>query len=202
MPKRRQTVQDLAVAPIRDDIVEAAAAVFSAQGYHAASMQDVADRVGIRKASLYHHVRSKADLLYAIHERLIDLLIAETLAVISTDDDPPVKIRRVMRVAMHLIADHNREVRVFLRDADILEGERWNSIVAKRDLYEDMVAGVVADGVRQGAFADWQPKLATRGLLAMANWGYTWFKPGGPLTPDEVADFFSQMILKGLEKRD
>jgi len=201
MSEVRPQKRDETTTGIRQDIVEAAAEVFSARGYHASSMQDIADRVGIRKASLYYHVRKKEDLLYAIHEHLIDLLIKETLAVISTGAEPAEKIHQVMRVAMHLVAEQNREVRVFLRDAGVLKGERWDAIVAKRDLYEDMVASVVADGTRDGSFADWEPKLATRGLLAMANWGYTWFRPGGSMSADGVADFFARLTLAGLEKR-
>ena len=201
MGTKQKLARDPAGSKIRDDIVDAAAEVFSMRGYHAASMQDIADEVGMRKGSLYHHVRKKTDLLYAIHERLIDFLIAETLAVISTADDATTKVRNVMRVAMHLVADHNKEVRVFLHDADTLEGEQWKAIVAKRDLYEDMVASVVVEGVREGLFEDRDPKLATRGMLGMANWGYTWFQPDGPMSADEVADFFSGLVLAGLERR-
>ena len=61
-----------AAPPVRPDIIAAATRVFSERGYHAASMSEIADEVGIRKPSLYHHVRKKEDLLFAIHETLID----------------------------------------------------------------------------------------------------------------------------------
>ena len=69
---------------VRPDIIDAATRIFSERGYHAASMSDIADAVGIRKASLYHHVRKKEDLLFAIHEALVDELIDETMAVSSS----------------------------------------------------------------------------------------------------------------------
>ena len=69
---------------VRDDIIAAATRVFSQRGYHAASMTEIADEVGIRKPSLYHHIRKKEDLLFAIHEQLIDELSEETTAALAT----------------------------------------------------------------------------------------------------------------------
>ena len=47
----------------RDDILEAAAQIFSQKGFHAASMQDIAQAVSLQKASLYHHINSKQEIL-------------------------------------------------------------------------------------------------------------------------------------------
>lgn len=186
---------------IRSDILEAATRLFSELGYHAASMQDIATATGIRKASLYHHVRAKEDLLFAIHERLIDELMTETLKIVSASTGPAEKLRRVMHVAMHLVADHREEVTVFLQETRALEGDRWSAIVAKRDMYENLVTSIIEEGERAGEFVSLDPRIATRGLLAMANWGYTWFHADGVFSADEVADMFANIALYGLVSR-
>src|SRR5439155_17644943 len=73
---RRTGASDL---KIRSDVLSAATRVFSERGYHGASMQDVADAAGMQKASLYYHVGRKEDLLYAIHEQMMDELTEKTL---------------------------------------------------------------------------------------------------------------------------
>lgn len=186
---------------IRDDLVEAAAELFSSRGYHAASMQDLANVTGMRKASLYYHVRKKEDLLFAIHDRLIEELIRQTSAVCSTNAPVSEKLRGVMRVAMGLIGSRNKEVRVFLHEANSLKGQRWQQIVAKRDAYESMVAGLLKEGIAEGTFTPVNVGITVKGVLAMANWGYTWFKPGGPMSADDVADMFADIALRGLLKR-
>src|SRR5437870_4976319 len=80
---------------IREDVLAAAAKVFSERGYHGASMQDVANAAGMQKASLYHHVGQKEDLLFAIHEKMIDELTALTIPVVSSSRSPAEKIRGV-----------------------------------------------------------------------------------------------------------
>ena len=190
-----------AAGPLRADIITAATRVFSERGYHGASMDDVADALGMRKASLYHHIRKKEDLLFAIHEQLIDELIEETERVCSSDGTPSEKLRDVLLLTMRFIARNKDGVTVFLQERRAVGGERWESLVAKRDRYERMVSRIIADGMAGGDFVDLPPEIAARGVLAMANWGYTWFQPTGRLTAEEVAETFAAIVLSGLERR-
>jgi AcrR family transcriptional regulator len=190
-----------ASAHVRADIVEAATQVFSERGYHAASMTEIADRVGMRKASLYHHVRKKEDLLFAIHEVMIDELIERTDEALEPGMSPQDKLRAILRVGMRFIARHRDGVTVFLEERRAVTGERWSDVVAKRDRYESMVSGIVADATAAGVFVALPPAIAARSALSMVNWGYTWFDPGGALSADEVADIFAAIVLRGLESR-
>jgi TetR/AcrR family transcriptional regulator, cholesterol catabolism regulator len=186
---------------VRDDIITAATRVFSLRGYHAASMEEIAGEVGIRKPSLYHHIRKKEDLLFAIHERLIDELIEETSAALVDSDSPADRVRRILQVNMSFVARHRDGVTVFLQERREMSGERWDELVVKRDLYERMVSAVIAEGIESERFIKLPPQIAARALLAMANWGYTWFDPAGELTAESVADIFARIALDGLLTR-
>jgi AcrR family transcriptional regulator len=194
------TTADRAPA-VRPDIIEAATRTFSERGYHAASMSDIADAVGIRKASLYHHVRKKEDLLFAIHETLVDELIDETLAVSSSSASPADKVRELLHLTMRFIARNRDGVAVFLSERHAVTGERWQALVVKRDLYERMVSQIVTEGRGSGEFADLPPELVAKALLGMANWAYTWFRQDGPMSADDVGEVFAAIALRGLEAR-
>jgi TetR/AcrR family transcriptional regulator, cholesterol catabolism regulator len=183
---------------VRPDIIEAATRIFSERGYHAASMSDIADAVGIRKASLYHHVRKKEDLLFAIHETLVDELITETLAVSSSSASPADKVRELLHLTMRFIARNRDGVAVFLSERHAVTGERWQALVVKRDLYERMVCQIITEGRGSGEFADLPPAKA---LLGMANWAYTWFRQDGPMSADDVGEVFAAIALRGLIAR-
>ncbi|HBY98224.1 MAG TPA: TetR/AcrR family transcriptional regulator [Chloroflexi bacterium] len=187
---------------IREDIVKAAAHVFSRDGYQRATLEDVAQLVGIKKGSLYHHISSKEDLLFAIHDRLADELIANTRAALQGAETPADRLRRIMRVSMRLIAEHQEEVTVFLHERHTLTSERWQAVVAKRDEYEQIVAGVLAEGIEAGVFRPLPVRASTLGILGMINWGYQWFRPDGPLSADEIADLFTDIVLDGVRRRD
>lgn len=196
-----QTRPDPAVSNLRPDIIEAATRVFSERGYHAASMTEVAAEVGIQKPSLYHHVRKKEDLLFAIHEQLIDELIEQTISVVTTAETPPEKLRGVLRETMRFVARRRDAVTVFLQERKAVSGERWAELVVKRDYYESLVNQIIEEGIETNVFIDLPVPIATRGVLAMANWGYTWFQPDGEMSADEVADVFATIALRGLEVR-
>jgi len=193
---------DGAPAAVREDIIRAATRVFSDRGYHAASMAEIAEEVGIRKPSLYHHVRKKEDLLFLIHERMVDELIEQTMPVFNSSMTPAEKVRGALTIAMRFVARHRDGVTVFLTEQRAMSGERWSELVVKRDFYEQMVHRIIAEGTASGAFVDVPPKIAAKAILAMANWGYEWFQADGPLSADEVADTFAAIALKGLEVRD
>ena len=186
---------------MRPDIIAAATRVFSERGYHAASMAEIADEVGIRKPSLYHHVRKKEDLLFAIHEQLIDELTAETEQAIAAVQDPAEKLAASLRVAFSFVSRNKDAVTVFLQERRELRGRRWHELVAKRDAYEHLIQDAIADGTRRGTFVDVNPAIASKAVLAMANWGYTWFDPSGPMSADEVADVFAGIAIRGLVQR-
>jgi TetR/AcrR family transcriptional regulator, cholesterol catabolism regulator len=186
---------------VRPDIIEAATRIFSERGYHAASMSDIADAVGIRKASLYHHVRKKEDLLFAIHETLVDELITETLAVSSSSASPADKVRELLHLTMRFIARNRDGVAVFLSERHAVTGERWQALVVKRDLYERMVCQIITEGRGSGEFADLPPELVAKALLGMANWAYTWFRQDGPMSADDVGEVFAAIALRGLIAR-
>lgn len=203
MPAARKVSRPSQPPPVRvrSDIVEAATQVFSERGYHAASMTEIADRVGMRKPSLYHHIRKKEDLLFAIHEQLIDELIEQTTAALDPSMTPPEQMAAVLRVSFDLIARHRDAVTVFLQERRAVSGARWNELVVKRDRYEQMVSGIIAEGTAAKAFADLPAAIAARGVLGMVNWGYTWFDPKGEMTAEQIADVFVAIALRGLERR-
>ena len=206
MPRTATATADAVPEPgpesgVRPDIIRAATRVFSERGYHAASMTEIAEAVGMRKPSLYHHVRKKEDPLFAIPAAQIAALLAEPLAVSSASTSPADKVRELLHLTMRFIARNRDGVAVFLSERHAVTGERWQALVVKRDLYERMVSQIVTEGRSTGEFADLPPELVAKALLGMANWAYTWFRQDGPMTADEVGEVFAAIALRGLVAR-
>jgi AcrR family transcriptional regulator len=74
----------------RDDILDAAAQVFRQKGFHGASMSAIAEAVNLQKASLYHHVTSKQEILLALLERALGML-TDHIAGIAAQNIPPTR---------------------------------------------------------------------------------------------------------------
>jgi AcrR family transcriptional regulator len=183
---------------IRDDILRTAAQQFGELGYDRARLEDVARALGMKKGSLYYHIDSKEDLLFALHDRLIDELTRNTVAALEQADGVEEQVRAALRAAVRLIAEHQQEVTVFLHERHVFNSTRWAGIRAKRDAYEQLVADVLQAGVHAGRMRPLPVPLATKGILGMVNWGYQWLHPDGPFSADEIAEVFADIVLNGL----
>ena len=80
----------------RHEILLAAAQIFQEKGYHATSMQDIAEAVDLQKGSLYHHVKSKQEILLALLDEALDMIIKKLLEILATDLTPDQKLRLAM----------------------------------------------------------------------------------------------------------
>jgi len=107
----------------RDDILEAAALIISRKGYHATSMQDIADAVNMQKASLYHHINSKQEILAALLDQALDALIECIQAVVDQPLPPEEKLRLAMRVYLKFMLDRRDLAAVLLLEHRSLEPE-------------------------------------------------------------------------------
>jgi AcrR family transcriptional regulator len=186
----------------RDDILDAAAQVFSQKGYHAASMQDIAGAVNLRKGSLYHHVSSKQEILVDLLDRALDLLIERISRVLAQPLGPEEKLRQAMRVYLEIFAEHADLSAVLLLEHRSLEPALHSRHIPRRDRFEGMWRELIREGKQSGIFCSASPSLAARALLGVMNWTITWYRPDGKLTPAEIADQFADLLLSGLLTRD
>ena len=182
-------------------MLTAAAELFSERGYHGTSMQHLAERLGILRGSLYAHISSKEDLLFEIVDRGADRFITRMEEVVAADISPADKLRNALAAHIATVAEHMEASTVFLNDWRFLSGERKDIIQAKRDLYESLVQEIIEEGIEWGLFdEELDARFATIFVLSTANWLYQWYRPDGPLTPEEIATSFSELIQKGLGK--
>jgi len=182
----------------RDAILDAAAQIFRQKGYHAASMQDIARAVNLQKASLYHHVSSKQEILLELLERALKVISSQVIAVGEQDLPPDEKLRQMMRCYLRLLAEQNDLAAVLLFEHRSLDRRSHARHVPSRDRFEALWRQVIEDGVASGMFVCPDPALAVRGLMGVMNWTITWYRPDGELGTDQIADQFAAIFLDGL----
>jgi AcrR family transcriptional regulator len=185
----------------RDDILLAAAQVFRRKGFHGASMQDIADAVGLQKASLYHHVHSKQEILLALLDRALDLLIADLEPIAAEDGPSAERLRRAVRSYMARLTQEPDLAAVLLLEYRNLEPDLRRRHMPRRDRFESLWRDILRRGSERGDFRHVDAAIAGAALLGVQNWSITWYRRNGRLSPDQLADQFSDLMLRGLEPR-
>ncbi len=182
-----------------DEIIAAAARVFRTKGYHAATVQDIADEVGILKGSLYHHLESKEDLLYLIVKEPIARMYQTMGEIVATDLPAPEKLRRAILAHVEAFDRHYPHLFVYLREREEMKRRFRELIKLSPKQYERFWQQILREGIKSGEFrADLDVQVVSYGLLGMLNWLYQWYRPQGRLSVREVAEQFTAIALSGL----
>jgi AcrR family transcriptional regulator len=182
-----------------EDIIAAAARVFQTKGYHAATVQDIADAVGILKGSLYHHVKSKEDLLYLIVKAPIARIYERMTEIADSDLPAGEKLRRAILAHLEAFDQHHPHLFVYLHEREEMKRRFREQFKLSPKQYERCWQQILREGVKSGEFrADFDVQVVSYGLLGMLNWLYKWYEPGGRLSVREVGDQFSTLALGGL----
>jgi AcrR family transcriptional regulator len=186
----------------KEKILIAAAQIFSEKGYHAASMQEIASAVNLQKASLYHHISGKQEILLELLDQALDILIERIGTVVSQQQPLEEKLRLAMQVYLQSLIDQRDLSAVLLFEHRSLDADLRNRHLPRRDRFEGLWRSMIQDGVDEGSFDCEDPAQATRALLGVMNWTITWYRNEGPLTGQEIAGQFADMLLFGLLKRE
>ncbi len=182
-----------------EDIVDAAARLFSEQGYAATSIQDIADSVGLLKGSLYHYIHTKEDLLEAVIQEAHHHTAALGVEALAFEGDALAKLSYVVRQHLSGATEHLAKVRVFYREAKFLPPDRLEHILASRDSYEHALRQIIATGQEEGTLAaHLDPTLTAIAILAVLNSVQQWFRPDGPRSLEEVTAAFTDLILRSV----
>ena len=188
--------------PRREQIYLVAGRLFSLRGYHATSMRDLAAELGIQGGSLYAHISGKEELLSEIVNRAARQFDAALFSLRTEDLTPQARLREAMSRHLTVIAENMETATVFFHEWQHLSPEPLAAVIAWRDGIEAFYRELIAEGVQSGAYRpDLNVKMAANLVLSSVNWAYTWYRPGGPLSPQDVAASFEEMLLHGLQPR-
>jgi TetR/AcrR family transcriptional regulator, cholesterol catabolism regulator len=184
----------------REDILDAAAQVFRQKGFHGASMEDIARAVNLQKPSLYHHVSSKQEILLALLNRALELLLERISAISHQELPADEKLHQMIRAYLQILAENTDLSAVLLFEHRSLERKQHARHMPNRDKFEALWRNVLVEGVATKRFHCDNPALSARAILGIMNWTITWYHPDGALGIDEIAGHYSSLLLNGLLK--
>ncbi|HJX42955.1 MAG TPA: TetR/AcrR family transcriptional regulator [Geodermatophilus sp.] len=183
-----------------DSLLDVAVALFNERGYDAASMEELAARLGVTKSAIYHHVPGKVELLRLALDRALDALsavAAEPGAVTGRAID---RLEHVVRGSVRVLAAELPSVTLLLRVRGNSPVEQ--AALARRREFDRVVTDLVRAAEEQGDVRpDVDPAVTSRLLFGTVNSLTEWYRPGGSLTADDLADALVATTFQGLRTR-
>ncbi len=188
--------------PRLDLIRKAALRHFAQHGYDAASMRQIAADAGITIATLYFHCSTKEQLLFEVLESQMHELAAGLDRALSTaGDDWAERLATAIRFHIQYVTRDEEGASISSAELRGLTGDLRARHLATRDAYERTFRDLLTAGIDAGVFAAVDVPVITAGILGIGLSISRWYRPGGRLTPDDIADEYIRFVLTGLDPR-
>jgi AcrR family transcriptional regulator len=182
------------------EVLESAANIFFAKGFHATSIEDVARDVGMLKGSLYYYIKSKDDLLFQLLMAGIEDGDAYIAKQIDPNGEPVAQLERAIRAQIDYIIQNRVPFGLFLHEFDSLSGKRQHKLISVMSRYNSRFVELVRRGQETGKLIEGAPWLIVNGILGMCNWLYRWYDTDQISDPEQVKQVFLRMILQGIRR--
>lgn len=188
--------------PVPRRLLAAATRLFADQGYDRTSVQEIVEAAGVTKGALYHYFGSKEDLLQEVYARLLRLQ-QERLDMYAGSQEPvEERLRAAAADVVVTTIENLDDASIFFRSMHQLSPEKNKQVRAERRRYHERFRALVEEGQRAGVFTrDIPADLVVDYHFGSVHHLSTWYRPDGPLTPQQVATHLADLLLRALTDR-
>ncbi len=181
--------------PREAELLRVATGLFRERGFHATSMQDLAEALRMNRGSLYHYIESKDDLLWWIISGALDRLRAQVEPVLAGDGPAVERLRGAIAEHLAFAAHHGDELALVQIELRSLAADRRADLIERRDAYEHQWRATLEAAIEDGSLRPTDVRLTGIAILSACNWFTQWYRPDGSLTVEQIAASFADLFL-------
>jgi AcrR family transcriptional regulator len=184
----------------RDELLVLAATMFAERGLRATTVRDIADSAGILSGSLYHHFKSKEQMVEEVLRDFLDWLFERYQEIIATEPNPLERLKGLFMTSFEAIEDRHAQVVIYQDEAKRLSSlPQFEFVDVRNKEQRKMWLDLLNEGVKQGDFRpDIDVDVVYRFIRDTTWVSVRWYQPGGPLTADEVGRQYLAIVLGGI----
>jgi AcrR family transcriptional regulator len=180
----------------RGKLLQVAAHLFNRKGYERTTVRDLAAAVGIQSGSIFHHFRSKDEILGAVMEQTAIYNTALMLAALADASEVRGRVLALIRCELQSIMGGTGEaMAVMVYEWRSLSAEGREKILVLREAYEQLWLHVLGEAKEAGLIQG-DVFVTRRFLTGALSWTTTWFRDGGSMTLEQLADQALVLLLK------
>ncbi len=189
-------MRDEILAYKRERILQEAVALFYARGFAGTTLDDIAAELGVTKPFIYTHFRSKTDLLAAVCKPTIEMSMEAVATASERPGTATERLRHAMIGFTKVVLQRQANIAIYFREEKSLAPDALAEIDALRKRFDRLLSALLSDGVASGEFHIRDVKLTALALGGMISWAYTWHRPAGRLTVDEMSETMADLALQ------
>lgn len=184
----------------KTEILNEALNLFASKGYHATTLDEIAEKVGVTQAALYYYFKSKAEIVELVIQSIIKRM-EDAINVSESDLSSKEKLREFIKYHIQYAAEHRNDSKILFEQIDTLPMKTREFVRRKEKADDEALQNILKQGVEGGNFALEDIKIVSYGILGICNWVYRWYKPEGRLTIEEITNILVNLLENGYLKR-
>ena len=181
----------------REKILKSAARLFAKNGYEKVTMEEIATKLKLNKATLYYYFKSKDEIFFMIQMQAIGQANDALEKVLDSNLGPKEKLREAIKSHVRIVT-RDYITGTFRQRELVLPRELMVKVIAARNHFEENFEKIVLEGVKQGIFQENNWKLAVMSILGALNAIPRWYSPRGKLSSEEIGETISALVIKGV----
>ncbi len=184
----------------RDELLDLAATMFAERGLRATTVRDIADSAGILSGSLYHHFKSKEQMVEEVLRDFLDWLFARYQEIVETEPNPLERLKGLFMASFEAIEHRHAQVVIYQDEAKRLSSlPQFDFVDIRNKEQRKMWLDLLNEGIEQGCFRpDIDVDVVYRFIRDTTWVSVRWYQPGGPLTAEEVGRQYLSIVLGGI----
>ena len=182
----------------KQEIYLEAARLFRKRGYVATSMNEIADAVGIKAASIYNHFGSKQEILKDLLLEIAQLFSKGMLEVSTSTLNPIEKLESLISLHVRLSVERTNQIAMIVSEWIHLDTESMAAYITMRDEYEDTIKQILVEGKKAGHFKDLDIEIILFSTLSTLRWLYSWYGKNRDYNTIELERQLKSCLLKGI----
>jgi AcrR family transcriptional regulator len=188
--------------PVKERLLHVATRLFARHGFEGTSVQDIVDAAGVTKGAMYHYYGSKDDLLYEVYHQVLTMQTSHLEQIAAGPGTPEERLREAAVDVVATSLDNLDDMIVFFRSLHMLPDDKQTQVRVERRMYQDRFKALVDEGVAAGTFrSDISSDIVVHYFLSVVNQLGSWYRPDGQLSPRQVGDLFTELLIGGLAVR-
>lgn len=184
---------------LRERIIDASLLLFERHGFHGVTVNQIVETAGISKGGFYHHFTSKDELLFVIHDIFISYVLERAVQANQENLTPTSRLQKIIKEFVSVFDIYKAHLTVFYQESNYLQSQHEAIVKKKRNEFKEIIRGVIEEGVDRGEFrSSLSVDITTMAILGMVNWTYKWYQKNGEKSIEEIADYYTDLILHAL----
>lgn len=182
----------------RERILEVAERLFYEHGFRSTTLDAIAAELSVTKPFIYYHFHNKQDILHVLVQRTMQRN-ADVFGGIDVEQGRPAELlHELCRRVVLLVIDIRTSIAMFWREQKEVPEKEKQFMHAAKQRHDGQIQRIVERGIASGEFVVDDPKLAVLAIQGMINWAYTWYRPDGRLSPEQIAGGIADLAVRSV----